>query len=227
MLDIETILAIDSSGATASVAVYREQVIAECVWHSGRRHSSQLLPTIDAMLRLGSLDRGMLTAIAVAVGPGSYSGLRVGISTALGLSEALGLDLVQVPTLEVIVWGSCPPGAAESKAPRSVRAAIEVGRGRYATARYRRAVRHVEAESGIEGAGLGDLLALAIAERALLAVDLDAAARERVERSHGERLELSSPAASARRAGHLAELAALRIRRGDAVTGAVEPIYLH
>jgi tRNA threonylcarbamoyladenosine biosynthesis protein TsaB len=222
------VLAIDTSGVTASVALYRDQVLAETAWQSGRSHSAQLLPAIDHMLHLTRVEKRDLSAIAVAVGPGSYSGLRVGISTAMALALALNVDVVQVPTLDVMAWGVSAVGNGEPRAARPVRAAIDVGRGHYATARFRRAAHHLEHETRIQSVGLGGLLELATAERSLLVVDLDPSARENAERHYGAKIDLASPAASMRRAGFLAELATIKIRRGELVgASAVEPIYLH
>ncbi len=225
MQDVGTLLAIDTSGATASVAVYHDQVLAESVWQSGRGHSAQLLPTIEAMLNLARVDRRELAAIAVATGPGSYSGLRVGVSTAMGLALALGIGVAQVPTLDVIAWGHLVLASADGKRP--IRAAIEIGRGHYATARFRRAAQQLEHDSRIENLGLGELLEIASVEHAVLAVDLDRQAREQVERNYAARIDLVPPAAAARRAGFLAELAVQQIRRGEPIGGSVEPIYLH
>lgn len=222
------ILAIDTSGDTASVALYRDRVLAEATWHAGRHHSVQLLPTIDRILDQASTEKRSLSAIAVAVGPGSYSGLRVGISTALAIALALDLTITQVPTLDVIAFAQPAFSTADSRTSRPVRAAIHLGRGRYATARFRRAGSHLEHETRIEGVGLGELVELAAVEHSLLAVDLDPETREHLDRQYGARVELASPAASARRAGFLAELAALKIRRGEPVGSlAVEPIYFH
>ncbi len=237
-----TILAIDTSSATASVAVYADRVLSETTWHSGRRHSAQLLPAIDDTLSRAGIDKKKLSAIAVAAGPGSYSGLRVGVSTAMSMALALDLALAQVPTLDVIACAhlGCLPstrgdGATKFDGPtrgggsigRTIRAAIEVGRDHFATASYR-SDGHLEHEAPIERVGLGELLELAAAERSLLAVDLDPETRETIEHQYGERVELASPGASARRAGFLAELAAMKIRRGELVGDlAVEPIYLH
>jgi tRNA threonylcarbamoyladenosine biosynthesis protein TsaB len=227
MADGGVILAIETSGATASVAVYHDQVLAESVWHSGRRHSAQLLPAIDQVLTLAGVDRTQLRALAVAVGPGSYAGLRVGVSTAMGLGLALEVDILQVPTLDVIAWGQAGPAPGDGRPGRSIRAAIDVGRGRFATARFRRAGSHLEHESRVQSNGLGELLEVSAVERSLLVVDLDPATREHVERHYGARVELALPAASVRRAGHLAELAALKLRRGEPIGSTVEPIYLH
>jgi tRNA threonylcarbamoyladenosine biosynthesis protein TsaB len=227
MSDGGVILALDTSGATASVAVYHEQVLAESVWHSGRRHSAQLLPAIDSALTLAGVQRTELQAIAVAIGPGSYAGLRVGVSTAMGLGMALEIGIMQVPTLDVIAWSQGGAGASEGRPARSIRAAIDVGRGRYATARFRRVGAHLEHESRVESSGLGELLEICAVERSLLVVDFDRQTRENVERHYGARIELALPAASVRRAGYLAELASLKLRRGEAVGPTVEPIYLH
>jgi tRNA threonylcarbamoyladenosine biosynthesis protein TsaB len=214
------ILAIDTSGATASVALYADQVLAESTWQSGRRHSAELLPAIEELLSRARIDKRELSAIAVAAGPGSYSGLRVGVSTALAMALALDIPVAQVPTLDVIAW-------AQAGSSRSIRAAIDVGRGRYATARFRSTDKHLEHETRIESVGLGELFELASAERSLLAVDLDSDCRETVEHQYGSRVELAGPAASLRRAGFLAELAAGKIKRGELVGDlAVEPIYL-
>jgi hypothetical protein len=161
----------------------------------------------------------------------------------MALALALDLPVVQVPTLDVLAWsqaGASPVSAAspaargrgdgdggEGRNGRSIRAAIEVGRGRYASGRFRRVSQHLEHETRIETVGLGELLELASVERALLVVDLDPPMRENVERHYGAQVELASPAASVRRAGYLAELAAMKIRRGELLGGpVVEPIYL-
>lgn len=223
------ILAIDTSGATASVALYADQVLAESTWQSGRRHSAELLPAIEELLTRARVEKREVSAIAVAAGPGSYSGLRVGVSTAMAMALALDVQIAQVPTLDVIAWAhAAHPHRPELAAARSIRAAIDVGRGHYATARFRPADIPLEHETRIESVGLGELLELAAMERSLLAVDLDPQSRATVERQYGARVELASPAASTRRAGFLAELAAIKIRRGELVGNlAVEPIYLH
>jgi tRNA threonylcarbamoyladenosine biosynthesis protein TsaB len=227
MSDAGIILAIDTSGATASVAVYHDQVLAETVWHSGRRHSAQLLPAVDNVLALAGVERSALRAVAVAIGPGSYAGLRVGVATAMGLGLALDIGLLQVPTLDVIAWGQAGAAASDGRPSRPIRAAIDVGRGRYATARFRRMGAYLEHESRVESAPLSELIEVSAVERSVLVVDLDRQTRETVERHYGARVELALPAASVRRAGYLAELAALKLRRGEAVGSTVEPIYLH
>ncbi|MEA2642277.1 MAG: tRNA threonylcarbamoyladenosine biosynthesis protein TsaB [Chloroflexota bacterium] len=217
----QPILAIDTSGMAASVAVYSGHVLAEVSWQSGRRHSAELLPTIDTALDLARVARSELTAVAVAVGPGSYSGLRVGVSTAMALGLGLGIDVAQVPTLEVIAWAHL--GDDER---RKVRAAIDVGRGRYASARFSHHHGRIEQETQIAAGTAAELAAMAQSEDALLVIDLDPEARATLQTACDAGLRLAAPAAATRRAGFLAELAVGRIERGEATNGVVEPIYL-
>ena len=223
------ILAIDTSGATASVAIYEDQVLAELTWHSGRKHSAQLLPAIEQALALAQVDKQSLSAIGVAIGPGSYSGLRVGVSTAMAMALALDRPVAQVPTLDVITWSQACPHQSSATTARGmlVRAAIDVGRGRFASARIRAVEGQLEHESDIENVALHELGELAAREHSVLAVDLDPQSRQTIEQEFEGRVELAGPAACARRAGFLAELAAIKMKRGELVGDeAVEPIYL-
>ena len=95
------ILAFDSSGLVASVAVLTEdQMIAEYTVNYKKTHSQTLLPMLDEVAKMTELDLAEIDAIAVAAGPGSFTGLRIGSATAKGLGLALGKPLVAVPTLE-------------------------------------------------------------------------------------------------------------------------------
>ena len=222
------ILAIDTSTFTASVAVYAGRVLAETTWVSGRRHSAELLPAVEDTVKRAGSEKAELTAIAVAAGPGSYSGLRVGISTAMALAMALEVPVVQVPTLDAIAWAQLAESSGPSERRPAIRPAVDVGRGRFATARLRSAHDELEHETRIESMGLQQLLDLAAVERSLLVVDLDGESRGSIEHQYGGLVHLASPAASARRAGFIAELAAIKIRRGELAGDlSVEPIYLH
>lgn len=105
------ILAIDSSGLAASAAVTEDGIlIAEYTVHYKKTHSQTLLPMIDEISRMIDLDLSTLDAIAVAGGPGSFTGLRIGSATAKGLGLALDKPLIPVPTLEAMAYNLC--GAA-------------------------------------------------------------------------------------------------------------------
>lgn len=99
------ILALDSSGLVASVAVVEdEQTVAEYTVNYKKTHSQTLLPMLDEVAKMIELDLKEVDAIAVAGGPGSFTGLRIGSATAKGLGLALHKPLVHVPTLEGLAY---------------------------------------------------------------------------------------------------------------------------
>lgn len=99
------VLAIDSSGLTATVAVVEDtETIAEYTVNYKKTHSQTLLPMIDEMARMVDLDLSTIDAIAVAGGPGSFTGLRIGSATAKGLGLALDKHLVNVPTVDALAY---------------------------------------------------------------------------------------------------------------------------
>lgn len=102
------ILALDSSGLAASVAVTEDDcLLAEYTVIYKKTHSQTLLPMLEEVRKLIELDLNSLDAIAVASGPGSFTGLRIGSATAKGLGLALGKPLVEVPTLEGLAYNLC------------------------------------------------------------------------------------------------------------------------
>lgn len=99
------VLAIDSSGLTATVAIVEdEQTIAEYSTNYKKTHSQTLLPMIDEMVRMVDADLKDIDAIAVAGGPGSFTGLRIGSATAKGLGLALDKPLIHVPTVDAMAY---------------------------------------------------------------------------------------------------------------------------
>ena len=106
------ILALDSSGLVASVAVVEggvleAQTIAEYTVNYKKTHSQTLLPMLDEVARMTELDLNSMDAIAVAAGPGSFTGLRIGSATAKGLGLALDKPLIHIPTLEGLAYNLC------------------------------------------------------------------------------------------------------------------------
>ena len=99
------VLAIDSSGLTATVAIVEEeQTVAEYTVNYKKTHSQTLLPMIDAIVSMVEADLAEINAIAVAGGPGSFTGLRIGSATAKGLGLALDKPLVHVPTVDAMAY---------------------------------------------------------------------------------------------------------------------------
>ncbi len=97
------ILAIEASGLVAGVAIATEEkIIGECSVNLKMTHSETLLPMVDDLVKRTGADLADFSAIAVSGGPGSFTGLRIGSSTAKGLGLALNIPIVSVPTAEVL-----------------------------------------------------------------------------------------------------------------------------
>ncbi len=99
------ILALDSSGLVASVAIVTEDaVLAEYTVNYKKTHSQTLLPMLDEIVKMVELNLEEVDAIAIAAGPGSFTGLRIGSATAKGLGLALNKPIVAVPTLDGLAY---------------------------------------------------------------------------------------------------------------------------
>lgn len=99
------ILGLDSSGLVASAAVVEDDVLlSEYTVNHKKTHSQTLLPMLDEIVRMIELDLNDLDAIAVAAGPGSFTGLRIGAATAKGLGLALDKPLISVPTVDALAY---------------------------------------------------------------------------------------------------------------------------
>jgi tRNA threonylcarbamoyladenosine biosynthesis protein TsaB len=92
-------------------------------WPAGYRHGETLLPTIGRFLAEQDIDRSRLTGIVVGIGPGAFTGLRVGLATAKGLAHGLGLPLVGISTAEALLLAASTAGAAPAGAAGTGRAA--------------------------------------------------------------------------------------------------------
>ena len=103
------VLGIESSSLVASVALVTDDIMtAEYTVDFKKTHSQTLLPMLDEIVKLLDLDLDTIDAIAVAGGPGSFTGLRIGAATAKGLGLALKKPLVHVPTVDAMaynMWG--------------------------------------------------------------------------------------------------------------------------
>jgi len=107
-----TILAMDTATMVSSVAVATEErVLAEVTAETRFTHSETLVANIEEVLRLADVKREELSAVAVSLGPGSFTGLRIGLAAAKAIAYALSIPLVGVPTLEVLAAAFPSPGA--------------------------------------------------------------------------------------------------------------------
>lgn len=106
------ILCIETTGEICSVALIRG---AECVAvkesNTHNSHAKNMIPFIQEVLQMAEMDKSQLSAVAVSIGPGSYTGLRIGVSTAKGLAFSLNIPVIAVPTLESIAQPYLGQGA--------------------------------------------------------------------------------------------------------------------
>ena len=214
------LLAIDTSTGVAGIALYGPSgPLAEESWAAGRTQTATVLHEIDRLCTLSGLRPADLGAVAVATGPGSFNGMRVGISTAKGLVFALGLPLLGVPTLDATAY---PHGDAGLP----VRAVLAAGRGRYVSALYRWQGGTTRRVGDYENGGLADLAALII-EPTLVCGELPHEQRAEFQAA-APLARVMPPTLNARRASCLAEIAWQRRRRGESDDPAtLEPIYVH
>ena len=216
------LLAIDTATRYASVALYDASgVISERSWRSEGNHSVEVLPAIAEMLNQAKLTPAALTAVAVVKGPGSFTGLRIGMSIAKGLCLALGLPIIGIPTLDVIAYAVGDPGSR-------VVAILEAGRGRIcvATYRYQEGLPIQEGETELvrasEWAAQAEELLLITGE---ISAEL---AEQLLQQPEASNIAISSLAGSVRRAGYLAELAWERLQDGKVDDlDTLSPVYTH
>jgi tRNA threonylcarbamoyladenosine biosynthesis protein TsaB len=212
------LLAVDTSTTRAGIALYDGEVVAESTWLAGRDHGRHLMPLIEqTLVRLGRTPAD-LTAVAAARGPGSFTGLRVGLAVARGLQVGLNIPLYGIGSLEALANGLPPLGYP-------VWAALAAGRGRYAVARFLPTAREYVLDGDVMGVTLESLLRLAVGRCGIVG-DLDAEARIALS-ALGDHIWVAPPAMSVRRPAVLAERAWQLLRRGEPPTpDAGEPIYL-
>lgn len=99
------ILALDSSGLVASVAYLDGEILkAEYSVNHKKTHSQTLMPMLDEICKMAEVDLKEIDAIAIASGPGSFTGLRIGSATVKGLSYALGKPIVEIPTVDALAY---------------------------------------------------------------------------------------------------------------------------
>jgi tRNA threonylcarbamoyladenosine biosynthesis protein TsaB len=199
------ILAIDTSADIAGVAVASgDSILGEITWSGRARHSALLGVSIERLLEATRVTPGELTAVAVASGPGSFSGLRVGISAAKGLAMALDIPVAPVGTLDAIGW------QASALAP-SVLALLPAGRGQVYAALY---VGKDESWRRVETPHILTVAeAVELGRAALLAGEAARIVAE-AARGNGETPSLAPPAWNLRRPGFLAELGRLYLDSG-------------
>jgi tRNA threonylcarbamoyladenosine biosynthesis protein TsaB len=209
------LLALDTATRTASLALFDERgVLGETTWHPRENHTRSLMPELVRLMDLVRVPRGELRAIGVTTGPGSFTGLRIGLSAAKGLATGLNAQLIGVPTLDVTA-------AAVIRQPLPVCAVLEAGRGRYGAAMYvcpddspQRVTDYIFGSA--EQIALGARVWHAdMATQLLVAGEVDATLEESFRTILPGHVIIADKPARVRRGGYLAAVAWARWRRGE------------
>lgn len=212
------LLAIDTATQQASIALHDEQRLrGECTWEAINQHTVTLMPHIHEMMEETGITPENLSAVAVCNGPGSYTGVRIGIAAAKGLAMTRHLPLVGLTTLDILV-------AAQPPDPRPLYAVFAAGRRRIGFARYRYATRRWQVETDVKIIPSAEIVE-EVETPAIVVGELPAQGLEALA-PLGHKVHVPSPAQRLRRAGFLAELAWERLRSGyHGDPGRLEPIY--
>lgn len=228
------LLAIDTSTNFASLALADgDALLAELNWRVGQRHGSETLERARWLLSGQGVAMAQLDGIAVALGPGSFNGVRVAVTTAKTLAFALGIPLYGIPTLDVSAWGA-------RLTPHPIWSLLEAGRGEVYAACYH-AERAADSwasepldtlltdeQSATSGYIITSPQALAtrITGPVMFTGEWREATRAALVESLGDWARFTSSLAS-RRGAWLAELGAMRAQHGAADDPqTLEPLYL-
>ncbi len=213
-------LAIDTSTDTASVAIVQNsQVLAELTWHCEQNHTTELFPRLLQLLSQVKLSPESISGIIVAKGPGSFNGLRVGVSTAKGLAFSLGRPIIGISTLEVAAYPH-----AETGLP--VCPIFNAGRGEIATAIYQKRNKRW-CQLVAEHITTVDALCSQITTKTIFCGDFMPSIATQLSKQLKQKAIILPPAARLRRASFLAELGLKRLEAGDYDNPAtLQPLYL-
>ncbi len=215
------ILAIDTATRVASIALYDATgVLAEETWRSRNNHSVELMPAVTRLVERQQKTLSDISGVAVSLGPGSFTGLRIGLSLAKGLCLALQAPIIGVSTLQVTAYAAGDPGCP-------ILAIAEAGRGRICVGEfaYHDGLPEMQGDISLHRTAewYPDL-----ADYVLITGEIDPPLADRLAELPGaERLSIVSPAGAVRRAGFLAELAWDRLQNGESDDlDTLEPLYI-
>lgn len=217
---MSVLLAIDTSTRWMGLALYDgSQVVGESWWQSHSHHTEELAPAVERILKLTGIRPAEIDCCAVALGPGSFTSLRIGLAFAKGMALATRLPLVGVPTLDIIAASlplrDIPLGAV-----------LQAGRNRLALVWYEARKGRWQARSKPEVLTAQEL-AERMEEPVLICGELSAEDRALLQKKR-KIIQLATPAQSVRRPSYLAELAWERWKAGKIDDpAALAPVYLH
>jgi len=214
------LLAIDTSTDWIGLALYDgTQILCEQTWRSQSYHTTELVPAINDLFARTQVKRSQLTGLGIALGPGSFTGLRIGMSVCKGLALALDLPVAGFPSLDILAAG-------QPTLRRPMIALLQVGRGRYAWARYVSHDSHWQQEGKVQVSSPREIAAT-ITSPVYVCGEMSAEERRILGRKW-KTARLCTASQGLRRPSVLAEMAWQRLQAGqsDDVV-ALAPIYVH
>jgi len=214
------LLAIDTSTRTIGVALYDGiQILSKMVCQNDQFHTVELAPTVDALMKRASIPLSDLQVVAVAIGPGSFTGLRIGLAFAKGLALASRMKIIGVPTLDILA-------ASQPADELPMAVVLHAGRGRLAVGWYKNTSGTWKSKQDAQVMTYRELAA-GIKSPTIVCGELTVE-EQRVLRRKRKNVILPSPAQCLRRPSYLAELGWRRWRKGQTDDPAsLAPIYLH
>ena len=214
------LLAIDTSTAQVGLALYKkDRVVGELLWNSYQHHTVEMAPALAQLLARVDLKINAIRAIGVALGPGSFTSLRVGLSLAKGLALARNLPIIGVPTLNIVA-------KAQAVCDKPLAAVLQAGRKRIAVGMYKAHQENWQSQGAAQVTTV-DEFAGKIKKPTIVCGELSADERQRLSRKRKNVL-LVSPAQCVRRPAFLAEMAWERWQAGEKdQIDTLAPIYLH
>jgi len=214
-------LAIDTSTDIAGLALLQGgEIISELTWRCGSNHTVELYPSLDYLLKKSGRDIKTVDCIFVARGPGSFNGLRVGVSAAKGLAFSLGIPIIGISTLESTAYQHSVTGLP-------VCAIQNAGREEIATALYQKKPRKGWCQLAAEHITTVNSLVSEITEKTIICGEFNPATAEQIKKLFKSKAVMPGPAAQLRRASYIAELGQQRAETGDYDNLAtLQPLYL-
>jgi tRNA threonylcarbamoyladenosine biosynthesis protein TsaB len=215
------ILGISTSTAQVGCAIGgHEGILGSLHSTRGRRHAETLIPAIDVLCRQARVELGDIGAIAVDVGPGMFTGLRVGVAAAKAISHARRLPMVGVSSLDLLAFPL-------RHSRRRIVCAIDAGRGELFHATYRQVPGGLQRTAGPEVASPADLASDLLATNDEKLLVGDGALRYQSAFDGITRLELADQGMAFPNAGSLVQLAHARALREEFVApGEATPLYM-
>jgi tRNA threonylcarbamoyl adenosine modification protein YeaZ len=213
-------LAIDTSTDYASVALSQEgNILTELTWHSKQQHTVELVPNIQRLFEQAKIDKKSIGAVFIAKGPGSFNGLRVGMSTAKGLAFALNIPILAISTLEI---EACP-FAFTGLLLCPIHG---IGRGEIAAAFYRQEQTEWKCLE-VEHITTVDVLCGSIVDKTVFCGEIPEFVAEELQQKLGEKAVIPEAMARLRHASYLAMLGFKRLKSGERDNAAsMQPLYL-